>query len=331
MKIDLLNLEPTIVSRDLRGKIVLFYGQPKSGKTSTAVRFPNHLLLGFEKGYNAINNVMAQPINNWREFRDVLKNLKQEAVQDKFETIIIDTVDIAWDKCEEFICRREGIAKIGDLPFGAGYAMVRKEFDEALRSIPLMNYGMVMISHSQDKAFTNENGEEYQKIVPTLPNAPAKIVNRMADIIGYSRIIENESGESAVALYMRGTTHFEAGSRWKHTPDYIEFTYDNLVDAIQNAIEKQAEEDNVKPIDSHVNVYKEEKIESYKIVRERIDGLIATIQEIDGEESVEKIGNIIHEHFGVGRHIDEAGQEQVDILLLIEGDLRDLAQSLQEQ
>lgn len=50
MAIDLLNLQPTVVSRDLRGKIVMFYGDPKSGKTSNAVKFPKHLLLAFEKG-----------------------------------------------------------------------------------------------------------------------------------------------------------------------------------------------------------------------------------------------------------------------------------------
>lgn len=34
--IDILNLQPTTISRDLRGKFVLIYGQPKSGKTTLA-------------------------------------------------------------------------------------------------------------------------------------------------------------------------------------------------------------------------------------------------------------------------------------------------------
>ena len=50
----LLDLKPHEVSRDLRGYSVLFYGTPKSGKTTIASKFPGALLLAFEKGYNAL-------------------------------------------------------------------------------------------------------------------------------------------------------------------------------------------------------------------------------------------------------------------------------------
>ena len=63
-EINLLGIQPHQVSRDMRGYSVFFYGEPKSGKTTTAVKFPKHLLLAFEKGYNAIPGAMAQPINS---------------------------------------------------------------------------------------------------------------------------------------------------------------------------------------------------------------------------------------------------------------------------
>lgn len=50
MGIDLLSLQPTVISRDLRGKYVLLYGKAKSGKTTAATQFPKSLLLAFEKG-----------------------------------------------------------------------------------------------------------------------------------------------------------------------------------------------------------------------------------------------------------------------------------------
>ena len=53
----LLDLKPHEVSRDLRGYSVLFYGTPKSGKTTIARKFPGALLLAFEKGYNALPGV----------------------------------------------------------------------------------------------------------------------------------------------------------------------------------------------------------------------------------------------------------------------------------
>ena len=43
--IDLWDIKPHQVSRNLKGYSVFFYGEPKSGKTTTATKFPNSLLL----------------------------------------------------------------------------------------------------------------------------------------------------------------------------------------------------------------------------------------------------------------------------------------------
>lgn len=114
------------------------------GKTTISTKFPNHLLLAFEKGYNAIPGAMVQPINSWSEFRKVLKQLKDlKNKRDKasesdlkslpnFETIIVDTADIAYDYCERYICDNAprtkeqgggfGVDAIGDIPFGKYFA-----------------------------------------------------------------------------------------------------------------------------------------------------------------------------------------------------------------
>lgn len=323
MAINLMGIQPTVVSRDLRGKIVMFYGEPKTGKTTTAVKFPKSLLLAFEKGYNALNNVMAQPINKWAEFKQVLKQLKEKSVQERFETIIIDTADIMWDLAEKYVCQRESVEKIGDIPFGGGYKMVEQEVDESLRSIALMDYGLVMISHAEDREFTNESGESHQKIVPTLPKKARKIVTRMADIIGYSRTVQDEEGNTAVNLYMRGTPRFEAGSRWKHTPLSIEFNYKNLVDAIADAIEQQEKEDGVSAIDEHVNLYKENSTYSFDEVKNEINKQIRLLLE-ENEDYVSKITKIVDSHLGKGRKIAEAEEEQTDMLVLILDDLKEL-------
>ena len=323
MSINLMGIEPTVVSRDLRGKIVMFYGEPKTGKTTTAVKFPKSLLLAFEKGYNALNNVMAQPINKWSEFKQVLKQLKDKQVQDKFETIIVDTADIMWDLAEKYVCQREAVEKIGDIPFGGGYKMVEQEVDESLRSIALMDYGLVMISHAEDKEFTDESGESYQKIVPTLPKKARKIVTRMADIIGYSRTIQDEEGNTTVNLYMRGTSRFEAGSRWKHTPPSVEFNYKNLVDALAEAIEKQEKEDGVVAIDGHVNLYKDNSVYNFDDVKKEISEVINEILEKNDEDAV-KITKIVDKHLGKGRRIADTEEEQIDMLVLILDDLKEL-------
>ena len=65
MAIDILTIEPSVISRDLRGKYVIIYGKAKSGKTTSACSFPKSLLCAFERGYNAIGGVKAVDITKW--------------------------------------------------------------------------------------------------------------------------------------------------------------------------------------------------------------------------------------------------------------------------
>ena len=239
----LLDIKPHKVSRDLRGYSVLFYGEPKSGKTTISSRFPGALVLAFEKGYSAIPGIMAKPMNSWGDFKKTLTELKDPEVKNVFQTVVIDTADIAYGLCEKYICSRESDAKntyeqISDLPFGKGYKLAQQEFDEGLRKILQMDYGLILISHAVDKTFKDEAGVEYNQIIPTLDNKARLVCERTCDIIGYSRQVQTEEGVKT-KLFMRGTPRFVAGSRFRYTPDSIDFSYDNLVKAISDAIDAE--------------------------------------------------------------------------------------------
>lgn len=47
--IDIFNIEPHKISRNLKGYIIEIYGEPKSGKTTLATKFEKHLLLALIK------------------------------------------------------------------------------------------------------------------------------------------------------------------------------------------------------------------------------------------------------------------------------------------
>lgn len=336
--LNLLDIAPHQVSRDLRGYSVFFYGEPKSGKTTIATKFPRHLLLAFEKGYNAIPGAMAQPINSWGDFKKVLKQLKDPAVKEKFETIIIDTADIAYDYCEKYICANAknpsggyGVDAIGDIPFGAGYTKAGYEFDECLRSIVQLDYGLVLISHAVDKTFKNEAGVEYNQIVPTLGNKPRNIVSRMCDIIGYSRGIEDADGHTTTKLFMRGTQRYVAGSRFKYTPDSINFTYGDLVKAIGDAIDKQIEEDGDEYFTSErSNAYKNAVIdldfdELMRTFNDLIGHLMGTKDEAEFASYWQpRIVQITDRYLGKGMKVSQCSRDQTEALDLIVTDLKEL-------
>lgn len=338
MAINILNIKPHQVSRDLRGYSVFFYGEPKSGKTTTASKFPNSLLLAFEKGYNTLAGVMAQPINSWSEFRQVLKQLRSDEAKQTYATIIVDTADIAYDYASKYICDNAkrtdggyGVDNIADIGYGKGYGMVAQEFDECLRSIVQMDYGLVLISHATDKTFTDENGKEYNKIVPTLDKRATNIVSRMTDIIGYSRAVTDAEGNESVKLFMRGTQRYMAGSRFKYTPDYIDFTYDNLTKAIADAIDKQAQVEGDKYFTNDVvNLHQDTLKElNFDDLMQEFNEIVSDLMKNSDEKKFQefwqpRLTEIIEKYLGKGNKISNCNRTQVEAVSLIVEDLKDL-------
>lgn len=91
---------------------------PKTGKTTLATQMDGCLLLAFEPGYHALPGVIAQDITTWGEMKQVYRELKKPEVQQAFKAVIVDTIDIASDKCKKYICNQNDIEDLGDLGYG---------------------------------------------------------------------------------------------------------------------------------------------------------------------------------------------------------------------
>ena len=195
-----------------------------------------------------------------------------------------------------------------------------------------MGYGIVLISHATDKTFTDEQGKQYNKIVPTLDKRANNIVSRMADIIGYSRIVSDAEGNESTKLFMRGTSRFEAGSRFKYTPPFIDFTYEALVNAIGEAIDKQAEVDGNKELftDKRENAYFDttSSLDFDELMTAFNDKIKSIVTEVGEEKFKEywqpRITEIIERYIGKGNKVNDMNRDQIEQLDLIVSDLKDL-------
>lgn len=323
--IDILNLQPTKISRNLKGKFMLVYGEPKTGKTTLLSKLPHSLILAFEPGTNALNNIMVAPITKWTEFKGILKQLRSPAAQERYDFIGIDTADIAYEMCEKYVCIQNNVENIGDIPYGKGYAICKREFSDAFREMAQLGYGICFVSHSAEKQFKNEKGEDYTRIVPALPTRPYDVVNKMVDIIGYIRNIKNyDTGESKTFLFFRGDDRFLAGSRFKYIEPRVEFSYENLANAIYDAIDKQAEEDGTTSTEEYNSFYKpENEGRSFEEVMNEARELWGKLT--DGNEgNAIKILNIVEKIFGKRMKISEATEPQKDLLELVVNEMRDM-------
>ena len=151
----------------------------------------------------------------------------------------------------------------------------------------------------------------------------------MADIIGYSRAVDTETG-SVVKLFMRGTPRYVAGSRFKYTPDVIDFSYENLVSAICEAIDKQAEEEgNVNFTTERNNVYIESKELDFDELTTAFQDMIEMLMSNSEEDTFRtfwqpRIVQITDKYLGRGCKVSQCSREQTEALDLIVTELRDL-------
>lgn len=320
MAIDILNIQPSVISRDLRGKYTLLYGKPKSGKTTAAVSFPNALLCAFEKGYNAIGGIRPVDITRWSDFKMVLRQLEKAQAKEMYETIVIDTVSIAWTACEDFICAQHGVQKIGDIPWGGGYSACKKEFENALRKITMLGYGIVLIAHSATRIEKDANSSEIEIISPDLPKRAAEICNGLVDIIGYIGS-ERENGEDVRYLYTRPTPTLFAGSRFKHLAPKIKFGYHELVAAISEAIDKSEQLDGATVVEK-MEIQSMETLD-FNAVRAEAQELWTKLVGADAENA-RVICKKIEMIFGRPIKLSEVTEDQVDLMQLVVLEMRDM-------
>ena len=320
--IDILSIEPTVISRDLKGKYLLIYGKPKTGKTTMASRFPKNLLIAFEKGYNAIDGIKAVDINKWSEFRQVLRQLEKPEAQAMYDTITIDTTTIAYEMCEQFVCSQNGVQSIRDIPWGQGWALTKKEFETCLRKITMLGYGLVLISHIETRKEKTADDSEIEILAPSMPKRCYEVVNQIVDIIGYIATEWDDDGNSQRWLYTRQTPTVMAGSRFPYLASKIKLGYDELVAAINEAIDKQRDMDGATVVDK-IETKQEEEL-SFEQIRDEAQKLWAKLVTAD-QANAERVLKKVEMIFGKKLKLSEITEDQKDPFFLVLLEMRDMA------
>ena len=329
-EIDILNIQPSVVSRDLKNKFVCIYGPPKIGKTRLAVKFPRNLLLGFEHGWNAIAGVRAENMTKWLDFKKVVKQLESDKAKEMYDSVTLDNIALAYEMCGDYICGQEGVDKVGDIPYGAGYKMVDKEFDKMVRKITQLGYGIVIIAHESVRT-ESDGSTAIRHIQPDMPERLGKIINRMVDITAYlgmdsegkrwiyPRQIRIEDGNG------KQVTEIFAGNHFAYLNEPIGLSYNELTEAIATAIEAEAE-DGAEIVDAPVKVAKETTVD-FKKTRNAIAKIAKVFVKLDEDleepHYMEDYKRITDEYLGKGRLVKDAEEAQSDQLSLILDDLND--------
>lgn len=320
MAINLKSLQPHKVSRDLSGYITYLYGAGGTGKTTFGSQMPKPLLIAFEKGYNSLPGVYAQDVTTWGEMKQVLKQLDDPEIKEMFSSIIIDTADIASQLCEKYVCSQLGIENIGDGGWTVnGWSKVKREWEQTFRAVTMKGYALLFISHSKERTITRKDGSTYNAIGPSCSSAYNEIIKNMSDIEGYIDI--NDGKRSLILRSADGT--IECKSRFAQIAPSIPFSYQSLVEALNEAIDREASGSSYQYVTEEKEMIPETTIYDYEALRAEFETMVGQLMNRNQVYFTPRITQITDKYLGKGKKVSETTLDQAELLFLINNDIRE--------
>ena len=324
MAIDLLSLKPHKVSKDLSGYITYIYGAPKTGKTTLATQMPDALLLAFERGYNAIPGIIAQDVTSWVEMKQIYRELKKPEVRENYKTIVIDTIDIAADLCQKYICNQLGIDNMGDGGWATNsWSKYKKEFEDVFRGLTMMGYAVVFISHETEYTEKDTTGKEITKIRPAAQKSALAVIENMADLYGYAKTFITEDGTKVKLLLRSSDGRIACGCRFKYIAPVIDFNYESLAKALTDAIDKEAQETGGRYITEERDVGPIAMTYDYDELMSEFKVIVSELMAKDKEKYAPYITQVVDKYLGKGKKVGDTTPDQAELIYAIVSELKE--------
>jgi hypothetical protein len=286
----LLEKEEHQLTKKLTDKIWLWHGLKGTRKTSVASLFPNHINAAFEMGFSFVSTAVAEPMRQWNDFQKFVRALRDPRMREKYDTVVIDTIGLAYSACYDFVLSSNDIEDIGDLPYGKGWRQVRKEFEDAIITITQLGYGLVMLAHS--KMLTDKDGDVVGATID-IDKRPYSIITGLADFILY--LDKEMQGETETVMAYSQRHNYETKRRCRYLADKFEFTYENLVLEVGLAVDTQNLKEGTEIVDEVVNPHQVAEVN----LTELQENVIELITPLIAEDSlvIDKVYEVVGNMF----------------------------------
>ena len=252
-----------------------------------------------------------------------MRELKRPEVKAKFKSIIIDTADCFTDFCQKWVCNQLGIENIGDGGWANnGWSRYKKEFEDTFRTLAQLGYAILFISHDKEKTIKPQNNSEYQQIGSSMQSSALSIIENMSDIIGYAHPVQTDNGSKVMLTLRSNDNSVRCGSRFKYMKSEIPFTYEALTEALNEAIMKEAAENNNKYVTNERQSVPEIKEYNYDALMEEFQELVGKLMETNPTTNRAKITQIVEKYLGKGKKISETTPDQGEFIYLIVEDIK---------
>lgn len=321
---DLLNPQLSRVAKDTNNLVCTIYGLGGLGKTPQAVAMekPHYLAFG-KSGLSGINNVPFTPIMSWSDFKSFVKTFTNpknfDALHEKFQTLVLDEMEILWSYCEKYVANSEGVNKIKEGNGGYGlWGDLKTEWETEMMKIIGSGFCVIFILH----AAPDESGRMFpvgdvKRMLPILINH--------SEIIGYCRGNSvDENGRTVhSSLMLAGSDDYFARTRNEYFEPMIEdFTAANLVKAYYDALDRQAKAEGIEAVS------KSERDKQYERPKRTFEEVMTELQEVGGQVAEkygkDKLVETVEKTLGVGGLVSKCTEKQQEACEVILSDLKDI-------
>lgn len=218
------------------------------GKSTAGAGMPAPIFLCAEDGLVgpqfAETPSFAAP--TWADALGFLDWLRTEPHE--FKSLVVDTLDWLEPKLYTHVCTRDSKSSIEDYGYGKGYTVAAEEFRIFLAKLDELNkrgMAILVLTHSQIKAFNNPIGDNYDRYEPKVAKQIAGMVKEWADAVLFARfqVFAHKGKGQMKAKGIGGqervvhTTHsagWDAKNRYG-LPDEMELDMGSILEAIKSA------------------------------------------------------------------------------------------------
>lgn len=316
-KTDLLSLTEDAFMSGMEGKKIMIYGVNDTGKTKQLTKLDRPLLLMTESGGSAVK-CRKLPVSKWSKFKEIVESLTAEKtfeqMYESYRTILVDTGENLVDLSEKAVCNEFGVRDLSEINGKQnGYKIARTDFQMQINKLTSVGYTVVFICHEEKVEMEDEvTGETYNFIQPkgtSNEKSSMRMLRDLCDFCIYLRPngIDPQTYETipSTAICKR-TKNVFARSRFAIQTFIDPFTAQGLIDAIEKAVEKSAEEE-----DAEIEKYRLIKDDYTKddyleIIKPYVDALFP----VCGED----VNYIVEMELGEGRKISSATDKELTSL-----------------
>ena len=280
------------VMADFSNYIYTISGKPKSGKTSLVYKCAvekfgnadNLLLVAFERGYNALNDINAVDIEKYDEFVELVDELVKNKKDLPYKMVALDTVDIMQDLAIPYMLKKASrrdnkmYKVISDVPYGNGWNLLQEVIYEQVNKLVKAGYNLWFITHDEDKTFTTKDGLSYDKTVLSLTGKVRDVCVNMSDFIVYIDTTQRKVDDKIIderIIRFRGDSTIEAGGRLEQVVESIPYSIKGFIKAVEDAILAEYGGD--------TKAVEKAKEEQTKDLEERVDRFIGNLDQPEEE------------------------------------------------